>query len=113
MTAAVASVDIEQPVLPKYAFSRPDNHSYTNDVAREAEACQAAAPLENRIRRIIIHLPGVGVRKAGRCLHCETPAACTFVYKRYCPNARSRERNGREMTQPTIRLTVNGKNHDV
>src|ERR1700749_359399 len=91
MTAAVASLDMEQPVLRRPPC-HPDNRSYTNDVAREPEACQAAGPAKTCPCRIIAQLPSAAVRKAGSGLHCEMQLPCTFVYKRYCSRARTRSR---------------------
>src|ERR1700751_1713955 len=44
-------------------------------------------------------------------LRCERPAACTFVHKRYCRGLTPV--HWISMTQPPIRLTVNGKTHDI
>src|SRR6266576_4307999 len=92
--------------------------SYTNDVARMSKNCQACLEAKKPRCRIKVQLPWYPVYTPGRSLRLGRPA-CTFVCKRYLRKGLSRclQRNQRagtnSMTQPTIRLTVNGSIHNV
>ncbi len=56
--------------------------SYTNDVARGLERCQAGPEAKSLACRIIAHLPRIPVHKASNALQ-RGWRACTFVHKRY------------------------------
>src|SRR5262249_15320767 len=85
--------------------------SYTNDVARHSRDCQAATGGKNALCRIITHLPTVFVRKQGTRV---CTAKCAPLARLYTNGTvRYLRATGFEMTQPTIRLNVNGKSHDV
>ena len=91
--------------------------SYTNDLARGPKAVKRRAEAKNRRCRIKTQLPPASVHKAGNALQRGTRTLARLytngIFRRR--SARRLQRNGgsRSMTQSTMRLTVNGRIHDV
>jgi nicotinate dehydrogenase subunit A len=91
---------------------------YTNDLARAAETCQAASQPKKTRCRIKIQLPKAAVHKSGKPFGREMPSlhVCmqTVSSQGFRAVFATQHRSGTtSMTQSTIRLTVNGRIHDV